>query len=285
VTDDDADDVEQRYQDIDKALQHWRQGDCVIDKLQFVHRHDPDLPLTAKADTGSNELISTAVHGFAVVTQTCDIVRACTDRPFIEIAPLVKIEESRHLDEIRFGRRPRYAFISGVADVNLVADLDRVMTVEKTVVAKWQRTSGCQNDTDANNLRHALARKRIRFAFPDDFGIFVKRLHDRLQKKHDKDSDEGRALRALQEIRVRAAPSWDADSVELTFWFIRGEDQPNFEGKEWYEWLENWLNLLPVSGRFQADGQVVTLDDLTARDYLESDSLDLDHLTLRFSQK
>jgi len=34
-------------------------------------------------------------------------------------------------------------YIPGVAELNLVADLDRVMTVEKAVVAEWERKSGC----------------------------------------------------------------------------------------------------------------------------------------------
>ena len=39
---------------------------------------------------------------------------------------------------------------------------------------------------------------------------------------------------------------------------------------------------LPQSGRFvRVDGLVQTLDDLTARDYVESDPLDLDHLSTR----
>jgi hypothetical protein len=42
------------------------------------------------------------------------------------------------------------------------------------------------------------------------------------------------------------------------------------------------LKRIPATGRFtDVDGVVVTLDDLTARDYVESDPLDLDHLSGR----
>ena len=49
---------------------------------------------------------------------------------------------------------------------------------------------------------------------------------------------------------------------------------------------EHYLTALPKarskSGRFvRVDGVVQTLDDLTARDYVESDPLDLDHLSTR----
>ncbi len=91
-------------------------------------------------------------------------------------------------------------------------------------------------------------------------------------------------LRSLREIRVRAAPSWDADTVEVMFWIIRKGDQPSFEKTDWFKLLEAWLKLVPEEGRFTTvEGLVTTLDDLTARDYVESDPLDLDHLSTRDS--
>ena len=58
--------------------------------------------------------------------------------------------------------------------------------------------------------------------------------------------------------------------------------EPEFEGKTWDSQLAAWLKLVPVGARFApVDGVVVTLDDLTARDYVESDPLDLDHLSSR----
>jgi hypothetical protein len=44
--------------------------------------------------------------------------------------------------------------------------------------------------------------------------------------------------------------------------------------------VRNAINLLPNSGRFQSDGLVVSLEDMTAKDYVESDQLDLDHLSM-----
>jgi hypothetical protein len=108
----------------------------------------------------------------------------------------------------------------------------------------------------------------------------VDKLQRRLVDKHDKESVEGRGLRALREIRVRAAPSWDAAEVEILFWFVRNEEEVIFEGKSWPDLLNSWLKLAPASGRFKAvEGQVVVLEDMTARDYVESDPLDLDHLS------
>lgn len=158
------------------------------------------------------------------------------------------------------------------------------MTVEKAVMAGWKQIKGCLSDDDARRLSLALARKRARTAFPNDFGEFASPLKNRMVSKHDKASQEGRAMRALHEIRVRAAPSWDAEEVKLMFWFIRNDDELTFEGKGWDHYLEAWLKFVPPHKRFvEVFGVVTTLDDLSAREYVESDPLDLDYLSSRRS--
>jgi hypothetical protein len=214
-----------------------------------------------------------------VVTQTCDLVRSCAERPFLEISPLLEVD-AELLAEIKRLKRPNYAYIAGVADRFLVADLDRVMTVEKAVVAAWERIPGCQSDADIRSLAEALARKRSRFAFPDDFNRFAQKLQKRMQDKHEKHTDEGEALRALREIRVSATPAWDANTVELIFWFIRAETDDRFQNKEWHQLLDSWLKLLPATGRFNhVYGFVKSLEDMTAKEYTQSDRLDLDQLS------
>ncbi|MBD1813810.1 hypothetical protein H6F85_17055 [Microcoleus sp. FACHB-45] len=269
-------------QTVDTALKEWCQGDCVLGEHWFVYRFNPQRPLTSdSADVAQAEtdLAESEVKGFAVVTQTCDIVRTCDKRPFVEVVPLVEVDGIK-LHDIQRSRQPQYAYIPGIAELNLVADLDRVMTVEKAVVAKWERKPGCLNDEEIRQLGQALIRKRARFAFPDDFTDFAKKLQNRLRDKHDKSTTEGEALRALREIRVRAEPSWNSCEIRLIFWFIRDEEQNQFEGIGWDQFLKQWLNLIPESGRFQnVEGSVVALEDMTAKEYVESDRLDLDHLS------
>ena len=66
------------------------------------------------------------------------------------------------------------------------------------------------------------------------------------------------------------------------FWFIRDENSPSFQGRSWDSYREQWLRRVPATGRFNSiDGAVQTLDDLTAREYVESDALDFDHLSVR----
>ena len=197
----------------------------------------------------------------------------------MEVAPLVEVGVAT-LREISTCKRPAYALVPALAASFLVADLDRTMTVEKAVVARWDRVAGCLSDGERRDFGRALARKRGRVAFPDDFVELAEPLSKRLVGKHSAETDEGEALRALREIRVRSAPSWGAPEVEVFFWFIRHDIQAEADGTPWPELLRNWLGLLAPSGRFTVvEGAIVGLDELTARDYVESDPLDLDRLS------
>ena len=275
---------EARQARVDEALGPWRQGDCVLGNHRFLFRLDTQAPLTepaAVAAAGHADTAEADVRGFTVVTQTCDIVRGCRDRPFVQVSPLVEVD-SLTLHGIERGRRPRYAFVPALAAENLVADLDRVMTMEKAVIAGWTRVEGVRHESDARRFRFALTRNRARAAFPDDFVRLIAELTRRILAKHDAQSDEGRALRALREIRIRAEPSWSAEEIQVMFWFIRDENSPSFQGRSWDSYREQWLRRVPTAGRFNSiDGTVQTLDDLTAREYVESDALDFDHLSVR----
>lgn len=266
---------------IDESLREWRQGDLALEESWFVHVGDGAAPLSdaaAEAEQGMQALTS-EVDGLVVVTQTCDVVRGCVSRPYVEVAPLVRVSEA-DLYQVKRGRRPALATLPSIEKDHLVADLDRIMTVEKSIVASWKRTPGFVRDADGRAFAQALARKRVRFAFPDDFAALVRKLQGRLGDKHEKNTDEGRGLRALREIRVCASPSWHSPSIEVFFWFIRFDADATFEGKSWAELLEDWLKLVPATDRFNSvEGQVATLSDLTAADYVDTDPLDLDHLS------
>ena len=188
---------------IDRALQAWRQGDCTLEPQWFVHRINPSLTLTAAglaAARESAELAEQQVNGLVVVSQTCDIVRACQERPYLEVCPLVRVSDET-LHQIERGRKPAYAYLPQLADRQLVADLDRTMTVEKAMILCWNRIPGCASDPEVRSFAQALARKRARFAFPDDFNLWARKLQGRLVDKHDRDSPEGRALRAPRSAR------------------------------------------------------------------------------------
>jgi hypothetical protein len=279
--------------EIDKALDPWRQGDITLDAgLALVHLADLSRPLSPVAEQALNDsgqeapslaseptpIADEGVRGLVVLTQTCDIVRKCTDRPFIEVAPLVQVSSAR-LRMIRDLKMPSFAYIPATAEQMLVADLDRSMTVEKSVAAKWTRVAGWQTDEEGRDFAVALGRKRTRFSFPDDFQKAINTMQKRLLDKHNRLSAEGAHLRALREIRVRAAPSWDTASVKLSFWFIKKTEPDGFD-PAWPNVIESWIELFDQTGRFQIELALpCRLEDITARDYVESEHLDLDQLS------
>ena len=270
---------------IDGRVGTWRQGDVVLLEQDFVHLADLACPLTKEAEIAQGAVgsdisesgiagIYTAVPGLVVLTQTCDIVRPSRERPFVEVAPLIEVEEAQ-LRETGKRLLVSRAFVPSLAERRLVADLDRVMTIEKTILANWPRTPGWSTDEEARALGEALARKRVRPAFPDEFVKGIRRLRQRIRDKHGRDSTEGRLLAALREIRVHAIPSWDAVQVVVRFLFIKDGDPQGLEA-EWFSQVDTWLDLVDRNGKFSiADPEVGRLEDFTARDYVESDRLDL----------
>ena len=182
--------------------------------------------------------------------------------------------------EARALRRPAFAYVPLIAHKQLVADLDRSMTVEKAVVARWNRHEGCQTDEQRRAFADALARKRARFAFPDDFVAAASQLQKRLIEKYGKETDEGAHVRAVREVRVQAAPSWDEKEVALSWWFVRDAD-PEAYPADWLAHMDKWLGLFDWDQRFSLDSRVACrLEDMTARDYVASDRLDLDRLSV-----
>jgi len=63
---------------------------------------------------------------------------------------------------------------------------------------------------------------------------------------------------------------------ETALYMLRSHD----DGKSWADLLKGWLQLVPATGRFHSvEGEVVTLQDMNAGEYVDSDPLDLDHLS------
>jgi hypothetical protein len=277
---------------VNAATNEWRQGDVVLGApVEFLHMADLSCPLSPAAAAmaeylgaqgepipdGPQPLTDTAVEGFVVLTQTCDLVRNCSDRPFVEICPLIRASSDLFFEEVLKNNRPSFAVVPGVASQKLVADLDRVMTIEKSLLVGWKRVPGCNSDSDVLDFARALRRRAARFAFPDDFEHAARDMQRRIVSKHHKQSPEGMHLQSLREIRIGASPSWDAAEVQVSFWFIKADDPTD---ADWVRWVHGWSSLFDQSGRFKLEPPTVArLEDITARDYVETVRLDFDRLS------
>jgi hypothetical protein len=274
---------------INRALSDWRQGDATLDDDVFlVHLADKRFPLTKPAQERVTDVsdehnifeVLSPVHGLVVVTQTCDVVKQCEDREYVEVSPLVQIEP-KLIQEIQKGRRPRYAYLPGLADRNLVVDLDRTMTVEKAVIANWTRIPGCTTDYERADFAKALARKRQRFAFPNGFNPCLKKFRDRIKSKEGKTTPDGRLIAALDEIRVQSSPHWDADKVTVFFWFLlKAGTTIDFDVSRTV--VDNWISLTNFTPPFVLASPAFYLvepQDMTVLDYLISYPLDYDDVS------
>ena len=254
---------------IDRALQSWRQGDAAFDdSVFFLHLADLGTPLTTEAretanahtdsgEGGSVEGVASVVPGVVLVTQTCDIVRSCAERPYVEVSPLIEASRA-FLGDVRRLRRPAFVYVPAVETRRLVADLDRTMTVEKAVVATWERTPGWTTDAESRAFRRF--RKRARFAFPDDFVAATRRLQTHLKRQHNRQNSEGAHLRSLREIRVRAAPSWDHATVDVFLWFVKESDPLGCQ-PAWHDHIDKRTGEFDVEGRFTVDGPYEWIKD------------------------
>jgi hypothetical protein len=277
-------DSHEPYAHIDTALKGWQQGDCVVGNIDFVYQVLTAAPVTASASTapdGKFEIVAAEIPGVVVVSQTCDIQRKTSVRPYIEVAALVHCPVSVSIDEVRRALRPQYACVPAVADQGLIADLDQIMTVEKPLLVSHACTRGCRDDSETRAFARCVARKFSRFAFPDDFNSSVRKLGEVVKAKHDSaESDEGAAFRALREIRVTALPHWQADQIDLFFYFILEGTAEAIGNQSWSHWADLWCSRMKPAGRFRNIGGVVLpLSRIRADELVGSDTLDLDHLS------
>lgn len=270
------------HEEIDGALANWRQGDCVLQSYGFLWRIDPERPLTdhAKAAAqGGSDAAGRLFPGAVVLTQTCDLVRKCIDRPMVEIAPLVQLEATQ-VPSVRKGREPRFLYIPALADQGLVGDLDVRMTVEKSVVARWARAPGWSIDDEGRKLTRAIVRKTGRFAFPNDIVDMLRGFESRIKEKHGKKSDEGKLLNALEEIRLIASPNWDHHAMDLEFLVVIPESISD-EDPILVSQLKQWRGLIAPTARVTSiEFSLEKFSIMSAQRYLESDPMDFDHLSV-----
>jgi hypothetical protein len=171
--------------------------------------------------------IATKIDGMIVVSQSCDIVKECTKWNFVQIAALQRVDDESFLSSIRKGERPNFAFVPGLEAQRLVANLDLIMTVEKSVLAGVPKEAifrGVRNDVEILAFAECLSRKFSRFAFPDNFNEAVRKIQERIREKHPRDGADGRAFQALREIRAIAIPSWQDQNPEVELLFIVNSD-------------------------------------------------------------
>ena len=271
---------------VHQKLRDWSQGDFTLEINTFIHIANPLAPLTSSAASVSGVegedfvAVPSEVLGIVVVTQTCDIVNKLMERPYVEVCPIVEVGPE-DLPLVKSGNRPGAVYLSTFGNKPWAVDLDRVMTIEKTILVAANRVVGCPNKEDQRKLAIALARKRARFAFPDEFESMMQGFLKYTKKRHGKQSPEGEALLLIREFRASASPSWTEPTgpINVTIYAIRnGPHVP--KNKTWAEIVRIWEKELATSTIFlPPQFLVVDLENITGKDYAESEVLDLNYLS------
>jgi hypothetical protein len=145
-------------------------------------------------------------HGVVLISQTCDIVQA--NRFTVQVAPLVYLPEQKAA-ESRDGKRPRYINVPNFGE-QAFADLSAVATLDKEELFGIRHEHGISGDTAIRDFGRRVARRFGRFAFPDEVGFWLRPLEGIVQKKHNRDSAEGHALRQVCQLRIECLAGWTA---------------------------------------------------------------------------
>ena len=212
---------------VDALMKPWRQGDIanaqVFNHFADLRRPTTDASLELSERSYSAEKpevrIGTEVESLVVLTQTCDLQRSAAKRPYVELSPLVRVDVAT-AKAAAAREMPRYAAIAAMGP-GAVADLDRIMTVEKGWLSYVPRTPGWETDEEIRLFQAAVARRYQRFAFPDDFVTSVDKLRDRIVHRHGREnSAEGQLFGLVKEIRVKAAPHWSKSHIDVALIFI-----------------------------------------------------------------
>jgi hypothetical protein len=227
-----AADREVALAEFNAALLPWRQGDIAQPGVIIVvaRRALPLSTLTKELAAAEEADFFTSeedVERVVVLTQTCDIVRTVSDddpgaRLWVQVAPVVKLAEAQAA-LARKGRITRFAAVPGSADE--FADLDRCTTIEKPVLVQMERVDASPTDQQRAAFGEALARNRGRFAFPDDLEKCLGPFKALMAKRAGKNSQEGRCLDAVAQIRAEPDPDWNSDQIDVTVHFIVDADQ------------------------------------------------------------
>lgn len=256
-------------------LADWRQGDFVCGSHGFVC-------LGSDGKTVGAKTIGIDALGYVLISQSCDIVRRTSGRDFVAVCPLIRIDEEKS-KAAKKGRLP-YMISVESAGAFVYADLRRVMSVEKDVLATWQRNVGFSTEKDRLKFAAALERKFGQFAFPDEFDAATKSFKEKVWSRYDKNSPFNPIYKSLKQIRFGADPDWETSDSKRIFCVAVLSDQlengvtredvskslnNEFDAIEWpegYEWNDPRLLLQ-------------TARDLTGEDLISTQRADFDFLS------
>jgi hypothetical protein len=110
-----------------------------------------------------------------VVSQDCDLVRPLDREPYLQLAPLTRVEQGLYDEVVRFGSARFFPYPSVGEEEPLVVDVRVVATIEKPALLSDQiERLGCPlTEPQRSRLRAWLGSRFARVAFPDEIAELV----------------------------------------------------------------------------------------------------------------
>lgn len=161
------------------------------------------------------------VDEVVVLSQTCDLQFTTATDYLCLLAPVVVVEPVLAREALR-GHRPGLAALPWLGD-DRVADLARITTVERSVIAGQSSVGKPRSAQERLDFAESVRRYLTRAALPDEIVTVLKPFLKRIQERHDKNSDEGRCLNLVLELRLSADPDLDDPSPALCVLVILNE--------------------------------------------------------------
>ncbi|MGB8840153.1 MAG: hypothetical protein WCC64_03700 [Aliidongia sp.] len=109
-------------------------------------------------------------------------------------------------------------------------------------------------------------------------------MRNRFRSKHARqESEAGKVYRSIQNIRAAAEPNWDAPNAKVTFYFVLEPEAQRGASREQiattldadFQSLEWPSGLSAATPRYR----LVTLEEMTAAEWVASQAVDLDYLS------
>lgn len=151
-------------------------------------------------------------HGFAIMTQACDIER---NRDRITVVSLEELTETEIADK-GAGKSPKYWQVAGPVH----AVFDTVVTVDAAQLKTLDLHD--LDQTQAKGFRLAAARAWGRAPVPSFVDEVLKVLRDWM-KKQNKKASYSPSISRIKEIRIAMRPDWSEEAakteIEITFLF------------------------------------------------------------------
>ena len=252
-------------------LEEWRQGDFTFSAIPFLALAErPDGQGPDKHEDHS---------GLIVVSQTCDVIRDVGSQPTIIMARLIEVDEAKYAHVVRRSS-PSLVAVPSAGD-NIVADLSRLMTVSKSLLAKCERTEGF-GDQERIAFGKAIGQYFSRPALPDDLvGALSKFRSAVLSKAGKPNSQLGKILACIDELRLLEVSE---GSYQMLVFLV---ETPEIDGTRNRDSVSQVIeagvkSALTQSGIDGLDSHpilITTFDDTSARDYRASVGLDLNLLS------